>query len=115
MKNNKIHGVKKAAQIFNIPFSTLRDRLKGVSFKGDTRANSHKLTTSEEESLKDWILSLDKRGALPRPAYVREMANILLSKRDTTSPSTTVGEKWVYNFTRRTPELKACFARRYNY
>ena len=43
------------------------------------------------------------------------MANILLSKRDTTSPPTTVGVKWVSNFTKRTPELKTCFARRYNY
>ncbi|KAJ1709876.1 hypothetical protein NYO67_7994 [Aspergillus flavus] len=43
------------------------------------------------------------------------MANILLLKRGTTSSSTTVGEKWVYNFTKHTPGLKACFARRYNY
>ncbi|KAJ1711378.1 hypothetical protein NYO67_6515, partial [Aspergillus flavus] len=73
------------------------------------------MTSSEEESLKEWILLLDKRGAPSRPAHVREMANILLLKRDTTSSSTTVGEKWVYNFTKRTPELKSCFARRYNY
>ncbi|EIT76332.1 hypothetical protein AO1008_11411 [Aspergillus oryzae 100-8] len=106
---------KRAARVFNIPRTTLQRRLSGYTFRTDTRANSHKMTSSEEESLKEWILSLDKRGAPPRPAHVREMANILLSKRDTTSPSTTVGEKWVYNFTKRTPELKACFARRYNY
>lgn len=115
IKNHEFSSLRKAAEVFNIPESTLRRRLKGTSFRGDIRANSHKLTTSEEESLKQWILSLDKRGVPPRPAHVREMANILLSKRDTTSPPTTIGEKWVYNFTNRTPGLKSCFARRYNY
>ena len=115
LKNNEFSSLRQTAKIFNLPESTLRSRLKGASFIYDRRVNTHKLTISEEESLKEWILSLDKRGAPPRPAYVREMANILLSKRDTTSSSTTVGEKWVFNFTKCTPELKTCFARRYNY
>ena len=42
------------------------------------------------------------------------MANLLLSKRGTT-PVKTVGDKWVYNFTKRTPELQARFSRRYDY
>ncbi|GMF67032.1 unnamed protein product [Aspergillus oryzae] len=115
IKSNEISSAKKAAQIFDIPCSTLRGRLKGASFRGETRANSHKLTASEEESLKKWVLSLNKHGAPPRLAQVREMANILLSKRDTTSPPTTVGEKWAYNFISRTPELKTCIAGRHNY
>ena len=115
IKKKEITNIRMAARVFDIPLTTLQRRLSGNTFRLDTRANNHKMTSSEEESLKQWILSLDKRGLPPRPAHVREMANILLSKRDTTSPPTTVGEKWVYNFTKRTPELKACFARRYNY
>ena len=52
LKGDEICGIK-AIQTFNIPFSTLHDRLEGVSFKGDIRANSHKLTTSETESPKE--------------------------------------------------------------
>jgi hypothetical protein len=56
---------------------------------------------------------MDSRGAAPRPTAVREMANLLLTKRGT--PTKTVGEKWVYNFTQRTPELQSRFSRRYDY
>ena len=115
IKSNKISTVKRAAEVFNVSRSILCDRLKGVSFKGEQRVNGHKLTTSKEELLKKWILSLDKCRVPPRPVYVQEMANILLLTRDTTSPSTTVGEKWVYNFTRYIPEFKSCFIYHYNY
>ncbi|ODM16895.1 hypothetical protein SI65_07860 [Aspergillus cristatus] len=42
------------------------------------------------------------------------MANLLLAKRGE-SPIQTVGEKWVYNFINRQPELKTRFSRRYDY
>jgi len=42
------------------------------------------------------------------------MANILLAKRGSTLAQT-VGEKWVYNFTQRHPELSTRFSRRYDY
>jgi hypothetical protein len=48
--------------------------------KAEKRANGHKLTEFEEESLVQWILDLDKRGLPPRPSMVRDMANILLSQ-----------------------------------
>ena len=57
---------------------------------------------------------MDSRGAAPTPATVRDMANLLLSKRGTI-PIKTVGEKWVYNFTQRTPELQSRFSCRYDY
>lgn len=73
-----------------MPRTTLRDRLHGHTFRAETRANGHKLSTNEEESLLQWILSMDKRGAPPRPAVVREMANLLLAKWGET-PIQTVG------------------------
>jgi hypothetical protein len=73
-----------------------------------------KLTDIEEESLQKWILSMDSRGAAPRPSTVREMANLLLEKRGTT-PVISVGEKWVYNFVKRYPLLSSRFSKRYNY
>ncbi|THC87090.1 hypothetical protein EYZ11_013463 [Aspergillus tanneri] len=72
------------------------------------------MTQNEEESLVQWILSLDRRGAPPRPSHVQEMANILLAKRGTT-PIQTVGDKWVYNFVKRRDELKSRYFRRYNH
>ena len=72
------------------------------------------MTQNEEESIVQWILSLDQRGAAPRPFHVQEMANILLSKRGDTNIKA-VGINWATNFIKRRDELKARFSRRYNY
>jgi hypothetical protein len=114
IKNHEINAIREAARRFNVPESTLRTRLHGTQNRATLRANNHKLTEIEEESLRKWILSLDDRGAAPRPTTVRETANILLAARGTT-PAQTVGEKWVYNYVKRHPELLNRFSRRYNY
>jgi transposase-like protein len=113
-KNKEISSIREVARRFNIPRTTLRDRLSGYTERSTTRANSHKLTEIEEESLQKWILSMDSRGSAPRPSMVREMANLLLEKRGTT-PVLSVGEKWVYNFVKRRPLLSSRFSKRYNY
>lgn len=52
IKNYKFSSLRKIAKIFNISKSILRRHLKKVSFKGNLRANSYKLTTSKEKLLK---------------------------------------------------------------
>ena len=91
--------VRQAARVYAVPESTLRDRLHS-SFCAEKRANNHKLTRNEKESLVRWIFSMDRYGAAPRPAHIEEMANILLSKRGSANIQT-VGVNWVYNFIRR--------------
>jgi hypothetical protein len=113
-KNKEISSIREVARRFNIPRTTLRDRLSGHTERSTTRVNSYKLTEIEEESLQKWILSMDSRGSAPRPFMVREMANLLLEKRGTT-PVLSVGEKWVYNFVKRRPLLSSRFSKRYNY
>jgi hypothetical protein len=114
IKKQEISSIREAARVFSVSDRTLRRRLTGHQNRSNTRANNHKLTQTEEESLKRWILSMDSRRAAPRPTIVRDMANLLLAKRGTTSVET-IGEKWVYNFTKRTPELQAHYSRRYDY
>jgi hypothetical protein len=114
IQKKEIAAIREAARRFSVPESTLRTRLRGTTNRPETRANSHKLTEAEEDSLVQWILSMDQRGVAPRPATVREMANLLLQSRETT-PVQTVGEKWVYNFVKRHSELATRFSRRYNY
>jgi hypothetical protein len=114
LKKQEIRNVREAARVYNVPRTTLQRRLNGQSFRAETRANGHKMTQNEEESLIRWILSMDQRGAAPRPSHVREMANILLAQRGSTSTQT-VGEKCVYNFINRHDEIKTRFSRRYNH
>ncbi|KAJ5568130.1 hypothetical protein N7450_001957 [Penicillium hetheringtonii] len=114
IKSKEISSIRRAADQFHVNRCTLARRLRGTINRAESRANSHKLTQIEEELLQQRILSLDRRGAAPTQAHVREMANLLLAKRGST-PIQTVGEKWVYNFIQRHPELKSRFSRRYDY
>lgn len=51
IKEAKVMSIRQAARLYQVPESTLRTRLNGVSFHAETRANSHKMTQNEEESL----------------------------------------------------------------
>jgi hypothetical protein len=75
----QIPSIKETARLFGVPYTTVQSRLKGRCARVNLRANSHKLTENEEETLVKWILDLDKRGLPPRPAFVENMANYLLS------------------------------------
>ncbi|KAJ8225492.1 hypothetical protein LV156_009112, partial [Aspergillus fumigatus] len=114
LKKAEISSIREAARVYDVSEKTLRRRLRGITARSETRANSHKLTQNEEESLVQWILSLDRRGAPPRPSHIREMANILLAARGTT-PIQTVGANWASKFIQRRNELKTRWNRRYDY
>jgi hypothetical protein len=114
LKKQDIATVSLAARTFNVPRSTLRDRISGRTERRIVRANSYKLTEIEEDSLQKWILSMDARGSAPRPSAVREIANLLLESRGIT-PAPSVGENRVTKYVKRHPELSSRFLRRYNY
>jgi hypothetical protein len=114
IKNQELSSIRKAAEVFDVPRSTLTTRLNGITYRAETRANSHKLTTFEEQSLYEWIISLDDRGVAPRPDTVRDAANILLRTRGS-DPPTTVGKNWVKKFVGRHPDLSTRFSRSYDY
>jgi hypothetical protein len=73
------------------------------------------LAIGEENTLVKWILDSDKRGLPLRPAYVKVMANHLLSQRGHKAGQQEVGINWVYNLVKRRAELKSRFSRRYNH
>ncbi len=80
-----------------MPHTTLRDRINGKTNRQETRANNYKLTQEEEDSLCKWILSLDSRGASPRPSAITDMANLLLVARGNYYPPLlppTIGVNW---------------------
>jgi type III secretion system FlhB-like substrate exporter len=74
----KIKSKSKAAEIFGVPESTLRERLCGVKPCTETRANGHRMTVIEEKSLVKHLLDADKRGFSIRPEFYHGMAQILL-------------------------------------
>ena len=57
---------RRAAKLYEIPESTLRDRMKGVPEAALARHPKQKLIATEEETLVRYILDLDSRGFPPR-------------------------------------------------
>ncbi len=55
-QNREIPNITEAARRFEVPRSTLRDRVNGHRNRSETRANNHKLTETEEQSLLQWML-----------------------------------------------------------
>jgi hypothetical protein len=114
LQTKQISSIRKAAQLYNVPFTTLADRRHGRASRTDLRANNHKLTQSEEQSLLKWILSMDARGYPPRISAVREAAALLLAAR-VGKPNALIGKNWPTNFVRRQPALKGKWTRKYDY
>ncbi|ODQ69900.1 hypothetical protein LIPSTDRAFT_31401, partial [Lipomyces starkeyi NRRL Y-11557] len=107
-------SITRAAKTFNVPMTTLRDRINGTTARQDKHANSHVLTETEEQTLLKWILDADKRGLPIRPEYLRGLASILLQGR-TKEPTAQVGKNWVSRFINRRPEIESRYYRKISY
>ena len=110
LDSHQIQTGRRAASIFNVPESTLRDRRAGKRARRDCQPNSKKLTKLEEEVIVDHILDLDLRGFSPTYAAIRDMADRLLAARGAGQ----VGQKWPANFVKRTDSLTTRFNRAYD-
>src|ERR1700693_2420760 len=75
-KDGHFSSKQAAAIAYNIPESTFRSRVKGVIARYDLQSPNLKLSTTEESTLVDWILSIDQRSLSPRAEYVRQIANL---------------------------------------
>ena len=114
LKKKETTNIREAARLYDVPRTTLQRRLNGSINRAEKRTNGLKFTKEEEESLIQWILSLDQRGAAPRPSHVQDMANILLSNRGSSNLQP-IGKNWVYNFIKRHDGLKPRLSRKYDY
>jgi hypothetical protein len=86
-------SIRAAARSYDVPRSTLQDRINKHPARRDLRPANCKLTETEELTLVQWILSIDERGLLPRSDTVQQMANLLLQKRSGNQGNTlTVGK-----------------------
>ena len=70
-----------------------------------------KLLPTEEQTILDHVLDLDAKGFPPRPAALKDLADLLLAERK----KDPVGPDWPRAFIKRHPELKVKFSRKYDY
>ena len=56
---DKSTSFRKLTSLYDVPRSTAQGRAKGIKSRRDSIANNRRLTPAQEESLKEWILSMD--------------------------------------------------------
>ena len=69
------------ASAFDVPKTTLLNRLNRTTSRKETTANCRKLSDIEEDTLSRWILDMYKRGLPLQISNVRHLAQLLLSAR----------------------------------
>lgn len=58
IKNGSVESIRAAAKLYEIPHTTLTDRVNGIETRVDKQPNGRKLTQHEENALVEWILSI---------------------------------------------------------
>ncbi|KAM9874812.1 transposase [Verticillium dahliae] len=111
MEKNPELSMRRAADIFNVPKTTLRRRRNGTPSRRESPTNSSKLTELEEKAVIQYILDIDSRTDSPRPKDVAAMANILTGDRG----GKPVGINWATNFIKRRTDLQTRRFRKYDY
>jgi hypothetical protein len=113
-QSGQFSSTKACADAYDISDATLRRRVKGTNARCDSIPINRKLTTIDELSLIEWILSRDQRGLPVGIDTIRQMANLLLQRRSQDN-TLTVGKNWVYNFVQRHDSLESKYTRKYDY
>ena len=79
LRNNRKLRVYKAARIYDVPNSTLHDRIDGRQSVMEHQQKNRLLNELEEEVLVQHIVDLDNREFLPRLKDIEDMANNILA------------------------------------
>jgi DNA-binding Lrp family transcriptional regulator len=75
LKSDASISQRRAADIYNVHESTLRNRRAGIASRRDIQPNRSRLQKHEEEIVIQYIRKLDARGFAPTISYVQYMAN----------------------------------------
>ena len=108
-------SLRAAVLTYDAPRTTARRRIAGTAPKRGSHALNRLLTAAQEESLEQWILSMDQRGMPPRIATVRQMAGILATQNTIPTTPLPVGKNWAERFISRHDTLKLKYNRKYDY
>ena len=119
LKNKEFPSIRSAARYFEIPHSTLIERMAGTKSRAESYETRQILSNAEEKTLVRWITRLTSTGYPVTPALLKEMAEEIRNQRvqiassQHTAPTepTTIGHEWLYRFLNRHPSLKGTYSR----
>jgi len=111
--NGEYKSVRRAALVFQIPVSTLRDRLYKRESRNESHVSQQILTSIKESTLKSWIYRTAKLGAPITLQLVKILASEIQSKRSSKndeSELSPISDRWADRFRTRHPRIKTCFS-----
>lgn len=111
IKNTPKLSIRRAAAIYEVPYSTLYTRFHGILSRRDVQPPCQNLTKLEEQAIFKRVIELNSQAFTPRSSAVEDMANRLLRECD----ARRVGKNWASNFVKRQPQLKTVFGRKHDY
>jgi hypothetical protein len=91
-------STRSTAHIYQVPRSTLGDRMKGLRTRAEAHINQQNLSPAQEEVLVKWAKVLGRRGVPLTHATLSTHASEILGKP--------VGESWPKRFLARHADLK---------
>jgi hypothetical protein len=106
--------LRRTSTIFNIPPSTLSDRLRKVKTRNQSHEKQQLLSTIEEEELVAWITNASKLGVPTPLPLVKNLAEEIRANRFATrsdSLNSPISTRWIDRFRARYPTLETCFTR----
>jgi hypothetical protein len=88
----QVPSLRSVEKIYDVPRKTVKRRISGIQPRRSSSALNCRLTLIQEESLKQWILSIDQRGMPPKIATVQQIASILATQGTGQTDPITVGQ-----------------------
>jgi hypothetical protein len=79
LRSNSKLRVRKAATTYDVPPTTLRNRMTSTTFQAEYRLQGRLLDELEEKVLLEHIVNLDNRGFSPKIEGVEDIANYILT------------------------------------
>jgi 4-hydroxybenzoate polyprenyltransferase len=96
-------SLRKAAERWAIPRSTLHSRIHGRVTRNEANEHNQRLSPLQELHLVGWILGQGALGLAPTHQQVRELAARVVRAGGDDQP---LGKAWMEGFLRRNPEVK---------
>lgn len=107
---DKVTSIRNAARMFNVPYGTLQDRIRGkFDAKKYTLGRKSVFTTEQESELTSHIISMSKLFYGLSPQSIRQLAyqyaeeNRIIHKFN--QEKKMAGKDWLYLFMRRNPTI----------
>jgi hypothetical protein len=91
-------STRQAAKMYDVPHSTLADRMKGLPTRAEAHVSQQNLSPAEEEVLVKWAKVMGHRGVPLTYSTLTQYASEISGKH--------IGEVWPKRFLAQHPDLK---------